>query len=185
MDADPVDDTAVGTADAAAQSSFAANLFAIPVLCLGLGLIAACVLLPQAEANRRLAVDRDQLRQDLAHADDQLAVDGRFLEAAATDPEVAERLAQRQMRQFRQGATALHLDGETRTVAAVASAADMLRVPTPPPVPRYRPSTDWVATLTRTTRRQLYGLGAGLFLVAVSLVLGGTDRRADPTPEPQ
>ena len=158
-----------------AQQRSIGGLLSIPLLCAGLGLIAVCVLVPQAEANRRLAVDRDQLRQDLAQADAQVSVNGRFLNAVSTDPEVAERLAQRQLRQIRQGSTALQLGDRPGSVTAVATVTDMLRVPTPPPVAAYRPSAGVVRDLTRTKARQLYGLGGGLFLVAVGLVLGTSD----------
>jgi hypothetical protein len=161
--------------DPAPVPSSAASFCSLPMLCAGLCLIAVCVLVPQAEANRRMAVDRDQLRQDLAHADAQLDVNARFLTAAATDPEVAERLAQRQMRQIRQGSEALHLDGELAGAPAVVTVTDMLRVPTPPPVPAYRPPQGLVADLTACGRHQLYGLGTGLFLVAAALVLATSE----------
>jgi hypothetical protein len=161
--------------DATARPSSAANLLSLPALCAGLCLIAVCVLVPQAEANRRLAVDRDQLRLELAHEDAQLDVNARFLSAAASDPEVAERLAQRQMRQIRQGSAALHLDGEAAGAPAVATVTDMLRVPTPPPVAPYRPPVGVLGDLTRTSKRLLASLGAGLFLVAVGLVTGSSE----------
>ena len=147
------------------------SFLAIPVLCVGLCLIAVCVLVPQAEANKRLAVEREQLRLDVAHADAQLAVNGRFLVGASADPEVAERLAQRQMRRIRGGTAPLQLDGQPGS-AAVATVTDMLRVPAPAPVAAYQPPTGIVGDVAGSTRRQLYGLTAGLFLVGVSLVLG-------------
>jgi hypothetical protein len=156
------------------------SILAIPSLCLGLCLIAVCLLVPQSEANRRLAVDRDQLAQDLAQADAQLAVNAKFLDEAPGDPEVAERLAQRQMRQIRGGTAALHLDGEPATLTPVATITDMLRVPAPPPVAAYAPAEGSLNDLTATTRRQLFGLGGGLFLVAVGLVMGTAE--TVPTP---
>jgi len=145
-------------------------------------LIAVCVLVPQAEANRRQAVDVDQLRSDVAHADAQLDVNARFLSDAATDPEVAERLAQRQMRQIRQGSAPLRLDGDAAGAPAVATVTDMLRIPTPPPVPPYRPLTGVLGDLTNGSRHQLLGLGGGLFLVAAGLVLGKSEPgEAEPT----
>ena len=161
--------------DGAPRPAFAANLFAVPVLCAGLCLIAVCLLVPQSEANRRMAVDRDQLRQDVAHADAQLAVNAGFLRAAADDPEVAERLAQRQMRQIRGGTAALHFDGDAQRLPPVATVTDMLRVPAQPPVATFRPLGGRLGALTGSTRRQLYGLGAGLFLVAAGLVLGPSE----------
>ena len=160
------------------------GLLALPSLCLGLCLVAVCLLVPQAEANRRVAVDRDQLRQDVAHADAQLAVDERFLAAATDDPEVAERLAQRQARLIRGGTAALHLGDDAGRLRPVATITDMLRVPTPPPVPAYRPLGGQLAALTRDARRQLYGLGVGLFLIAAGLMMGpGDDAGVAADPE--
>ena len=151
------------------------DLFALPSLCVGLCLIGVCVLVPQSESNRRLAVERDQLRQDVEHVDAQLAVNSNFLAHGAADPEVAERLSQRQMRRIRGGTAALELDGQPRSASAVMTAADMLRVPSPPPVLAYRPPAGVVGDLTRTTHRQLLGLTGGLFLVGVGLLLGTGD----------
>ena len=161
--------------------SVVANLFGLPLVCAGLCLIAVCLLVPQAESNRRLAVERDQLQVDVAHAEAQLAVDGRFLAGAAGDPEVAERLAQRQLREIRGDATALPL---TDGLPAITTAADMLRVPPPPPVSPYRPPAGILGDLTRTTHRQLLGLAGGLFLVGVGLILGPgeADARSEDAP---
>src|SRR5690242_14281732 len=37
----------------------------IPILCAGIALIACCVLIPQADANRRLIYERQMLKMDL------------------------------------------------------------------------------------------------------------------------
>jgi hypothetical protein len=43
-------------------------------LCMGLGIIAACLVIPQADANRRLVYEREKLRLDLAQVQKQIAV---------------------------------------------------------------------------------------------------------------
>src|SRR5688500_5356867 len=83
----------------------------IPVS-LGLGLIACCVLIPQADENRRLAHQREQLRIDLEHLQTQARVNDEFVQRVGSDPTLAERLAQRQMKFVRKGSGVLELDGE-------------------------------------------------------------------------
>ncbi len=159
----------------------ASALWSVPLLCAGLCLVAACVLLPAADANRKLAADREQLRRDLAHADAQVAVNAGFLRQSAGDPEVAERLAERQARQVPAGADVLSLPGVAEATRAT-TAADMLRVPDPPAA-AYEPPTGLVGSVCRDRRSQLYAIGLGAFLVAVSLVAGGQpadDRTAPP-----
>jgi len=50
------------------------SLFTIPLVCLGLAVLAACLLIPAVDQNRRMAYDREQLRRDLAQLDQQIAV---------------------------------------------------------------------------------------------------------------
>jgi hypothetical protein len=145
--------------------------YSLPLLCIGLGIIAVCVIVPQAEANKKLAADREQLQRDLAYVDQQVAVNQEFIDRFGSDPDLTERLAQRQMKQIRTGTTILNFT--PAKAARVRSMADMLRVARPDPVPAYVPPSGLLGTICADDRRQLYVVGMGLFLVAVTLVIGG------------
>jgi hypothetical protein len=156
----------------------------ITVLCIGLALIAAAVLIPQADANRRLDYQRDALRQDLAQLQNQAAVNREFLARIETDPQLVERLAQRQMKLFPQGETALNLNDDRAPTdsADVAGAAQrvspfsILRVPLPAARVEYQPFGGMLTILCRQRASQVYLLGAGMFLVAIGLVMGDASR---------
>src|SRR5437763_492680 len=106
----------------------------IPVLCVGVALIACCVLIPQADANRRLAYERAMLQADLESIEKQVAVNDQFLKKVADDPELAERLAQRQMKIIRAGTHVLDLKDDTKM-----SPFQLVTVAPPPPLPPYQP----------------------------------------------
>jgi hypothetical protein len=153
----------------------------ITALCIGLGLIAACVIIPQADANRRLGYERDTLLLDLAQLRKQAAVNHEFLAKVEVDPQLVERLAQRQMKMFPQGETVLNLKDDDSPPAGAEDAAaaaqrvspfSILRVPPPPSLPAYQPVGGTLAAACRQPQSQLYLLGAGMFLVAVGLVMG-------------
>jgi hypothetical protein len=83
------------------------------MLCAGIAIIAACLLIPQADANRRLVYERTKLQADLEAVEKQVAVNDEFLRKVADDANLAERLAQRQMKMIRQGTRILaHALGE-------------------------------------------------------------------------
>src|SRR4051794_40039816 len=81
----------------------------IPLVCVGLAVIACCVIVPQTEANRRLVYEREKLKLDLNQVNQQLDVNDEFLKRLADDPTLAERLAQRQMKMVREGTNVLEL----------------------------------------------------------------------------
>jgi hypothetical protein len=153
------------------------SLWSLPVLCIGLGLIAVCVLVPAAEANKRLVADRDKLKRDLTQVEQQVSANQEFLAMAGNDPELAERLAQRQFRQIRQGTSVLQLKGVDQKT--VASPFQMITVPPLPPVNEYQPPTGILGDICGDTHRQLYAVGAGMFLVAMALVLGVSGKGND------
>ncbi len=147
------------------------SLWSLPLLCLGLGIIAVCVLVPAAEANKRLTADRDKLKGDLTYVESQVSANQEFLSIAGSDPEIAERLAQRQLKQIRQGTTVLELKGVHQKVEA--SPFEMISVPPPAPVAVYRAPDGILGEICGDTRRQLYTVGLGMFMVATALVLSG------------
>src|SRR5271170_3110309 len=107
------------------------SLWSIPLMCGGLCLLAVCVLIPQSEMNRRLVAERDKLKADLAYVQQQLAVNDQFLQNVGVDPGLAERLAQRQMKEIRQGTSVLELKEQPNRLEM--SPFLLVSVGTPPP----------------------------------------------------
>jgi hypothetical protein len=143
----------------------------IPMMCAGIALIACCVLIPQADANRRMAYEREKLRLDLESTRKQVAVNGEFLKKVAGDPNLAERLAQRQMKIIREGTKVLKLRGQEESGQSM-SPFHLVAVSPPPPVPEYKPVGGRFAGLFYRPRTRLYLMGGGLMLMAAGLVLG-------------
>jgi hypothetical protein len=135
-----------------------------------LGIIAVCVLVPASEANKRLTADRDKLKRDLSFVESQVTANQDFLSIAGSDPEISERLAQRQLKQIRKGTRVLELNGFSEKTQE--SPFQMINVPPPAPVAVYRPQDGILGDICRDTRRQLYAVGLGMFMVATALVLG-------------
>jgi hypothetical protein len=157
-------------------------------LCAGVALLACCVLIPAADANRRLVYEREKLRADLESIRKQVATNDEFLRRVADDPNLAERLAQRQMKIIREGTRVLEFKKTTdlRDAALAASGSSptpglspdemspfhLVQVAPPPPMPPYQPVGGVLAGLCHHPRSRLYLIGTGLFLMAVGLVLG-------------
>jgi len=142
----------------------------IPLLCAGLALIAACMIIPQTEANRQIVYEREKLRADLEHLQKQVSVNAEFLKKVEDDSTIAERLAQRQMKFIRQGTSILELTDEQADKDL--SPFILTNVPPPEPLGAYRPHGGHFAALCSQPRSQLYIIGAGLMLLAIGLVLG-------------
>jgi hypothetical protein len=147
------------------------GLFTLPLLCLGIGLIACCVLIPAADENRRLAYEREKLRIDLEQINKQTELNDEFLKKVADDPTLAERLAQRQMKMVREGNSVLELAGHSNHDM---SPFELVTLPPPPEMAPYRPVGGKLSTICRNPRSQLYLMGTGLMLVAVGLVMGSS-----------
>jgi hypothetical protein len=141
----------------------------IPLLCVGIAIIACVCLLPLADENHQLAWERESLKADLAQLKEQGRVNGEFLTRVADDPTLAERLAQRQMKYLREGTSILKLKGGGKEEM---SPFHLVSVPPPPPLPAYEPVGGALATLVRQPRAQLYLCGLALMLIAAGLVLG-------------
>jgi hypothetical protein len=142
----------------------------LPLLCAGIALIACCVLIPQADANRRLAYEHQMLQMDLESVERQVAVNEEFLKKVADDPTLAERLAQRQMKAIPQGTRILELikdpDGSGMSPFQLVSVAP------PSPLPPYKPVGGTLARLCYDSHSRLYLIGASLGMIAMGLVLG-------------
>jgi hypothetical protein len=146
--------------------------WSIPLMCIGMGIVAVCILLPQVEANQKLAADCEKLKHDLAAVKTQLAVNDEFLKRVGGDPTLAERLAQRQMQEIRQGSSVLELRGKNKRPEI--SPFLLLNVAAPPSPAPYRAPAGFLGQLCEDPRRQLYFIGAGMFTIAVGLVMGSS-----------
>lgn len=139
---------------------------------LGIVIIAWCILIPQADENRKLAYEVAKLRQDLDHVTRQVQSNDEFIRRVGHDPGLAERLAQRQMRLIRKGSDVLKLDENDDEIR---SAFLLAAVPPPVPLPPLELKGGRLANLCRDGRTRLYLIGAGLMLLATGLVLGHGD----------
>ena len=145
------------------------GLFTIPLLCLGIGLIACCVLIPAADENRRLVYERQKLQADLDEITQQVSVNDEFLKRVADDPTLSERLAQRQMKMVREGTSVLELKGESNKDM---SPFELVTLPPPPELPPYQPIGGKLSDICRDPHSQLYLMGAGMLLLAAGVVPG-------------
>jgi hypothetical protein len=151
----------------------------VAVLCAGICLIACCVIIPQADANRRLVYEREKLKIDLESIREQVTTNDEFLRRVADDPNLAERLAQRQMKIIREGTRVLELkqDGAKGGAGGGMLPTDvspfhLVAVAPPPPMPPYEPNGGRLARLCYDPHKRLYLMGTGLFLMAAGLVCG-------------
>lgn len=142
----------------------------LPILCAGIALIACCVLIPQADANRRLVYERQMLAMDLESIEHQIAVNGEFLKKVGEDPTLAERLAERQMKVIPEGTRVLELKHENDGTGM--SPFQLVSVAPPPPLPPYRRVGGTIANVCYDPHTRLYLIGAALGMIAVGLVMG-------------
>jgi hypothetical protein len=146
----------------------------IPLICMGIAIIACVCLLPLADENQHLAWEREKLRADLSQIKEQSRVNDEFLKKIADDPTLAERLANRQMKYIREGSSVLHLRGGGKEEM---SPFHLVSVPPPPPLPPYEPVGGPLGNLIRKPRAQLYACGVALLMIAAGLVLGYVPKR--------
>ena len=155
---------------------------AIPALCVGLAVLAACVLLPAVQENHRLADERAALASDLAAVGRQSAANEAFLSRVGRDAELDDRLAARRTRARQPGSEAVpdpagaadEFGGSPFALMAVAAPAD--------PTPARQP--DWAVAWAVHPAVRGWVLGGGLFLVAFGLVMGGVDIRPESADDP-
>jgi hypothetical protein len=149
-------------------ASGAGGGWTIPLLCAGIALIACCMVIPQADANRRLAYEKMTLTADLESIQKQVSVNDEFLKKVVDDPSLSERLAQRQLKQVRKGQHVLKLREERPEMSPFQITA----VTPPPAPPPYRPLPGVIASLCYNARTRLYLMGLALAMIAVGLVMG-------------
>src|SRR5688500_3198292 len=60
-----------------------ADGWTIPLVCIGIGIIACCVIIAQTDSNRRLVYEREKLKRDLEYVERQVEVNDDFLRKVA------------------------------------------------------------------------------------------------------
>jgi hypothetical protein len=152
------------------DDKLSSGAWTLAALCLGLAVIAACIIVPQADANRRMAYERARLEADLDQINHQASVNEEFLAKIESDPQLAQRLAQRQMKFIRQGESLLPYKSQSAPSAAPVSPFSLVHVPPPAAFPAYEPAGGILSRYLLDSHVRLYCLGGGLFLVAMGLV---------------
>lgn len=146
------------------------------MLCAGIAVIACCMLIPAADENRRLVYEREKLRLDLEQIQKQIAINDEFLRRVADDPNLLERLAQRQMKLVREGTSVLELRGEPPQPQELSPYL-LVTLPPPADVPPYRPIGGTFDEMCRHPRSRLMLMGGGMLLVAAGLVMSSAARQ--------
>lgn len=142
-------------------------------LCVGIAVIAACVLIPETDETQRLVYQCERLKGDLGHLEKQIAANKAFIDRVGTDPALAERLAQRQLKYIRKDTRVLELKGQQQGGGGDPSSPMAIAlVPPPKEPPAVRPTGGKFAELCRAGKSRLYMIGGGLMLLAMGLVLG-------------
>ena len=163
------------------------GVWALPLLALGLGLIACCLVIPATDTNRNLLYERERLKAELDGLERQVAVNQDFLDRIHREPELAERLAERQTHARPSGVATLapqvggRVGGGSIGGSFGGSFGDFAMSPfalvraepePPPPVPN-RPVGGRLAAYCRRPRTRLAVLGMGLFCCLLGLLAGG------------
>ncbi|MBV8781515.1 MAG: hypothetical protein JO353_08970 [Phycisphaerae bacterium] len=155
------------------------SAWSIPLLCIGIAIIACCVLVPAANENRDLLLENAHLQADLTQINKQIAINEQFLKSVADNPTLLERLAERQMKLVRNGESVLKVQGEAAPQAQMSPFL-LLNLPPPQMAPELAPPRHaWISTIAQQPRIRLFAMGGALLLMATSLVLGAAPRRAD------
>lgn len=160
-----------------AESVSSGGGLTIPLICMGIGLIAMCLLIPAADENRQLAYETQRLQADLDQLQKQASTNDMFLKRVANDPVLAERLARRQLKMVPQGTSVLELKGQK--AEKDLSPFLLVTVPPPAPLPPYRPVGGFLADACRHPKTQLYIIGAGMMMIACGLVLGRSEPQSE------
>ena len=158
------------------QRSSTGAWWTIPMICVGLAMVACALIIGQVEANRQVAWRRNKLKIDLEYLQEQVRQNEDSLKWMQTSPTMAERLAQRQMNQVRAGSVILQLPGLPHQNDR--NPFQLTTIPPPQPLAPYEPRGDLLTFLFADQRHALWAIGIGLMLVAAGLVLGGPNEPA-------
>jgi hypothetical protein len=141
----------------------------LPLLAVALAVLSACVVLPQAEANRKQMYELARLEVELKHLLEQGELNGQFLERLGTDVDLSQRLAHRQMRLVPAGTAELALP-EEGAAGSLVSPFGLVKLPAPQLSAGYTPiGGGWLDPLM-DARTRLYVMGGAMLVMALGLI---------------
>ena len=149
--------------------------WALPLLALGLGIVACCVILPIVDQNRELADERARLAAELSALERQVETNSDFIDRLHADPELARRLVYRQRPPAPKEGVALLDDGRSdpRQRFKLSPFSLLATEPTIAPAP-LQPSGGALASMCRDPRTKLAILGIGLMCCLLGLLTGAS-----------
>lgn len=164
------------------EQSPSGGVWALPLLGLGLGLVACCYLIPAAQDTRSVLYERERLEASLEGLRRQVALNAEFLERIHTDHELALRLAARQrtLHEPDVGILAPSRFSASGGLGSCSMSPFALVALEPSPPDRGAPPAigGRLAMLCRDSRGKLIVLGAGLLACMLGLLGGASRRRA-------
>jgi len=150
--------------------TFGGGGWTLPFLCAGVAILAACLLLPQAQENQKLMWQCERMRLDLDQLQRQSKLNETFISKLTTDPVLHTRLAERHLGYIERGSKVLDL-GEENAPGAHSPYPMVVVAPAPELATLVVPQ-DKFANMIQDPQKRLTLIGAGLFLVAFGLILG-------------
>jgi hypothetical protein len=165
--------------DTSASNEPTGGAWALPLLALGLGLIACCFIIPATDDNRILVFERERIRMELATLTRQIELNEEFLGRIHSDHDLALRLASRQRWGAEEDVAVLWPTRPVRPGGGGLgnfSLSPFALLVVPPqtaavePVP---PAGGRLAQACRHPRARLVVLGTGLFACMLGLLAGG------------
>ena len=146
------------------------TIWAIPLMCLGLGLLACVVLIPASGESRRLARQRDELVREVDRLQAQADRNAEFLHRLGRDADLGRVVAERQAGGGGQVYESIALPGMDTELAASPYA--MLTLPEPPPLPPPATVGGRLAAWCRDAELRPWLLAGSLLTTAAGLLLG-------------
>ena len=157
------------TDDAVAARRLSGTIWAIPLMCLGLGLLACVVLIPASGESRRLARQRDELVREVDRMQAQADRNAEFLHRLGRDADLGRVVAERQAGGV-EGVESIALPGMDTELATSPFA--MLTLPEPPPLPPPATVGGRLAAWCRDAELRPWLLAGSLLTTASGLLLG-------------
>ncbi|MEM1013663.1 MAG: hypothetical protein AAGI46_15755 [Planctomycetota bacterium] len=172
---DVSDDVPDSTTDACADAGRRASLWALPLMAVGLSLVACAVLIPASEENRLVEAERRRLVAQVETLQNQVETNDEFLRRLEREAEVARRLSNRMQPPEPDGEVAVLASHRTGSVWQMSPLA-MLETEAVEPIAAPPAMTGKLADWCRDGRHRLAVAGTGLFACLLALLAGSVRR---------